>query len=260
MAKRRKKHEGHEEGEAWLLPYSDLMTLLLAVFIVLFAVSKVDEDKAKAISDSFRGLTGNTVLIDGGAGIMEGDGNKPDQQPGVPTEAPAPTEPNPSDDPERVDLEKMKGELDRYMEEAGLSGSVTTRLDERGLVISLSDSILFDAASAEVKRDYIVTLLKIGEIIKPLDSYIRVEGHTDNAPISTLRYPSNWELSGARAASVVKLFIGSSGINPDRLSVVGYGESRPVADNASNEGRARNRRVDIILLSVRYNSLEEQQS
>jgi chemotaxis protein MotB len=258
MAKRHKKHEGHEEGEAWLLPYSDLMTLLLAVFIVLFAVSKVDEDKAKAISDSFRGLTGNTVLIDGGTGIMEGDGNKPDQQPGVPTEAPAPTEPDLSGGPERVDLEKMKGELDRYMEEAELSGSVTTRLDERGLVISLSDSILFDAASAEVKRDYIVTLLKIGEIIKPLDSYIRVEGHTDNVTISTLRYPSNWELSGARAASVVKLFIGSSGINPDRLSVVGYGESRPVADNASAEGRAKNRRVDIILLSMRYNSLEEQ--
>jgi chemotaxis protein MotB len=244
-------------SEAWLLPYSDLMTLLLAVFIVLFAVSQLDKGAMKSIADSFRGITG-TPILDGGEGIFDGDGIMPDLElPPTPTPTPAPT---PLIDPEDlINLEELKVRLDAFLEAENLGRSVVTHIDERGLVISLSNSILFDSGRADLKPATVETLSKIGSIINTLENYIRVEGHTDDVPISTDRYPSNWELSGARAARVVRHLVDDAGISMDKMAVVGYGESRPVADNSTLDGRARNRRVDIILLNLKYNSLEGQQ-
>jgi chemotaxis protein MotB len=121
----------------------------------------------------------------------------------------------------------------------------------------LNNAILFDSGKADIKTDNDETLDKLGNILGSLDNYIRVEGHTDNIPIHTSVYPSNWELSSARAASVVRLFI-DEGISPEKVVAVGYGEYKPVADNSTAEGRAKNRRIDIIVLSQKYDNLEKQ--
>ncbi|WP_099467480.1 flagellar motor protein MotB [Konateibacter massiliensis] len=271
MAKKKKKqHHEEENGEAWLLPYSDLMTLLLAVFIVLFAVSKVDQAKSSEMAEAFR----STMTTAGfeGSGVFENNGTSPlplypDGSDGEQTL----TEGGNSDtenqnegegtglgQSELDNLEEVQTTLDTMFEEDGVSTSVSTYIDDRGLIISLDNAILFDSGSAEIKLANEDTLLQIANTINALDNYIRIEGHTDNIPISNSIYPSNWELSSARAASVVKLFIAKCDINPEKLVAVGYGEYRPISDNSTAEGRAQNRRIDIIILSEKYNSLENQ--
>ena len=259
MARRRNKHaEEHAEGEQWLLPYSDLMTLLLAVFIVLFAVSNLDANKMKAMSSAFQSI------ITGGAGILEGDSGTGINPNVIPSEFVSNTS-IPSKSPEELmtkdDLENLgdiKSKLDTYFEHENLDTDISSRIDERGLVISMSNSILFDSGSADVKPENIAVLVQIGGVLDNIENYIRIEGHTDNVPINSAVYPSNWELSGARAARVVRLLVQESQIDPDKLVAVGYGEYKPVADNTTHEGRAENRRVDIIVLNTKYDSLEAQ--
>lgn len=314
MSKKRPKNHGEEEGgEAWLLPYSDLMTLLLAVFIVLFAVSKVDEKKAKDMSRAF---SEGMMTVDGGAGVMSGHGDAiiplyPDaiDEDVSPVESTNETESTEDSTQETIsgtdnasqetiisgtegatqedatsntdtatsqaglsdqELEQFLGtyELDNLKElqtkfqelfiNAGMTDVISTSIDSRGLVISLSNSVLFDSGSAKIKSENEDTLNKMAGIINGLDNYIRIEGHTDNHPISTTTYPSNWELSTARASSVVRFFVDKCSVSPEKLVAVGYGEYKPIADNATAEGRSKNRRIDIIVMSEKYNNLEDQ--
>ncbi len=277
--KGKKKHHEEEVGEAWLLPYSDLMTLLLAIFIVLFAASQMDEGKTEALAEAFR----QNIVESGGGGMLSNDGESIiNLYPGAPI-----TEPSTGDgDSEGVgegtmdgtsniegarealyellgqqevnNLEDVQAQLEELFQQENMDTSISSRIDERGLVISLDNAILFDSGSAQIKHENEDTLLKIASTVSELDNYIRIEGHTDNRPINTAVYPSNWELSAARATSVVKLFRDSGGISPEKMVAVGYAEFKPVADNATAEGRAKNRRIDIIVLSQRYDSLEEQ--
>lgn len=266
MARKKKKKHGEEEaGEAWLLPYSDLMTLLLAVFIVLFAVSKIDQKKAEQISQAF---TENMVPGYGSSaeGVGAGEGITITEEPAQEEEAsPSPSEAVSSQeelqaflgDQEYNALEDLKTELDAMVQSEDMT-YIVTNLDKRGLVISLNNAILFESGSADVLFTNKDALIKIAETINQVDNYIRIEGHTDNIPISTSAYPSNWELSTARAASVVRLFISECNFSPEKVVAVGYGEHKPVADNSTEEGRAANRRIDIIVLSEKYNNLEQQ--
>lgn len=266
MAKRKKKHGEEEAGEAWLLPYSDLMTLLLAVFIVLFAVSKIDQTKAVEISEAF---SENMTSAAAGASSAEGEAEasaSPEEIEILPEEVSTPPEPEvvPEEElstflgqQELDNLEELKTELNLMFENEGLTYIVTS-IDKRGLVISLSNAVLFESGSAAVKDNNKNALIKIAETINKLDNYLRIEGHTDNIPISTSAYPSNWELSTARASSVVRLFITECNVSPEKVVAVGYGEHKPVADNSTQEGRSENRRIDIIVLSEKYNNLEQQ--
>lgn len=262
--KKNKKHGEEEGGEAWLLPYSDLMTLLLAVFIVLFAVSKVDEEKAHQLADAFK-----SGFMDGGNGMEEQDGNSPIELFPNDISGQKGNSTNTTTGVTKEELEKFMGKYEvEYLEELKskleitfkeeeLSSEMSVGIDMRGLVISMNNAILFDSGKADIKTDNDETLVKLGNILESLDNYIRVEGHTDNIPIHTSVYPSNWELSSARAASVVRLFI-DEGISPEKVVAVGYGEYKPVADNSTAEGRAKNRRIDIIILSEKYDNLEKQ--
>ena len=281
--KKKKKHSEEEGGEAWLLPYSDLMTLLLAVFIVLFATSKMDESKAKELAGEFREtmMTGEA----GSQGIFPGDDGSsvvpisdemydvmPSEEPTGSADGEASATPSAegigglSQDElkkylgayEFSNLAELKSQLDTMFEKEGVSADIPTYIDTRGLVISLDNAILFSSGSAEIKPENEEALLKIAASLGPLENYIRIEGHTDNIPISTKTYPSNWELSTARASSVVRLFIEQCNVSPEKVVAVGYGEFKPVADNATLEGRAKNRRIDIIVLSEKYNNLEKQ--
>jgi chemotaxis protein MotB len=158
---------------------------------------------------------------------------------------------------EKDKMEALKAELDAKLKKENLTASVKTSIDERGLVISLNNAIFFDSGSAELKKDYENTLLEIGSMISVMNNFIRVEGHTDNVPMNSSLYRSNWDLSAARAANVVRLLTSGTSIPPERMIAVGYGEYRPIADNSTEDGRAKNRRIDIIVLNEKYNALEQ---
>lgn len=241
---RKKKHAHHEEeaGEAWLLPYSDLMTLLLAVFIVLFAVSQIDAKKAQDMSERF-----SETMMDPKY-VQSQNSGKPE---GTQQESTAP----PVTEEQR--MEELKEELDEKLVEEHMTSSVSTKIDKRGLVISLNNAMFFEPGSAAIKKEYETTLIGISDLMGNIDNYIRVEGHTDNVPMNSEMYPSNWDLSVARATSVVRLFYGRSGVDPEKLIAVGYGEYRPIADNSTEEGRKKNRRIDIIVLNDKYSDLEK---
>ncbi len=241
---RKKKHVQHEEeaGEAWLLPYSDLMTLLLAVFIVLFAVSQVDAQKAQDVSEQF---TENMMTESyAEAKLRSQESSQEENQKCAGTE--------------QDKMEELKAELDAKLQGQNMTDSVKTHIDKRGLVISLNNAIFFESGSADIIQEYTGILQGIADIVNVMDNYIRIEGHTDNIPMNSPIYPSNWELSTARAVSVVRLFLNEPNASPDKFLAVGYGEYRPVADNSTAEGRAKNRRIDIIVLSEQYNDLEKQ--
>lgn len=246
MFKRHKNKQQEEENtESWLLPYSDLMTLLLAVFIVLFAVSKVDVEKAAQMSEKFRDSMLNESAAQGKEKETKNAGEITDEELRDYLEQ-----------EELEDLERIKEEIDKELEEQGIGTSVTTTIEKRGLVISFNNAVLFESGSAAVKSENIGALLAVAKTIATLDSFIRVEGHTDNIPIHSGVYPSNWELSSARAATVVRIFV-SQNIPSNKIVAVGYGENRPVADNTTTNGRAKNRRIDIIVLSEKFSSLGE---
>lgn len=246
---RKKVHIQHEEegGEAWLLPYSDLMTLLLAVFIVLFAVSQVDVKKAQAMSDEFTGTMMNQKYAqEKEEERIKNEGESGDEQNQDSSETSSVYD----------EMEELKSEIDSRLMEALISDFVQTYIDKRGLVVRMSNAILFEPGSAEIMEEHENAMMSIAGIISSIDNYIRIEGHTDSVPTSSGLYPSNWELSTARAISVVRLFVNEAGASPENFLAVGYGEYKPIADNGSEEGRAKNRRIDIIILSEENSNLE----
>ena len=249
--KRKKSHgEEHENTEAWLLPYSDLMTLLLAMFIVLFAVSKIDATKAQAISRAFQsvfGMPSGEMPIEGGKGVMPDSSEELNIFQEVLNQSPSNQEAMYKQEMDH--LNTIKDDLTKYFKEEGLGLDVEMYINERGLVISLNNAILFDPGRVDIKPEIERILSKIGNTLKILDNYISVEGHTDKMPISSAIYPSNWELSAARAARVVRLFVDECDILPEKLTAVGYGEFRPLGSNDTPEGRTKNRRVEVIVMS-----------
>lgn len=266
-ARRHKKHhhEEHENHERWLVSGYDMMTLLFAVFVVLFAISSTNVSKVKLLEQSLQEAFSGPVLSGGQAMMKTGstsEAEKPAPEP--PLESLTPTQAiqnamNPSDEEsaeaaaERAQAEErgfqdLKKRIDRLAVEAGLAEQISTTVTPDGLKIRLvTDGVLFDSGSAIVKSVGRPTLDEIGTIIAQEAKHpVQVEGHTDDRPINTAQYPSNWQLSGARAAAVVQRLNGA-GVNGKRMSLAGYAAQHPVAGNATPVGRAQNRRVEIIL-------------
>lgn len=225
----------------WLTTFNDLVTLLMVFFVLLFTMGSVD---TKKLSDFQHSLAS-------GLGIMEsGDrtaiGLHPAKLPDI--------DPGDTYDPEienrkhmglsQAVIEQLAKRLKRLEEQVGIKSKLT----EKGAYITFDDRLLFDLSKAEINPTGLKLLDDVAGVLKELPFPIRVEGHTDNVPIHTPRFPSNWDLSIARAVSVVKHFINSTGIRPDRLSAVGYGESRPLVANDSPRNRSKNRRVEIVLV------------
>lgn len=201
---KKNRHIQHEEeaGEAWLLPYSDLMTLLLAVFIVLFAVSQVDAQKAQILSEIFSGNMMTEKFVEIKEMLKEDQQKKQDEAGESDTSIQGNTEIKSMGD--------LKKEIDKMIEEEEISDFAHTYIDNRGLIISMNNAILFEPGSGEIRDEYQAAMLSIAKIATSINNYIRVEGHTDNVPMNSQQYPSNWELSSARAISVVRLFIEES--------------------------------------------------
>lgn len=242
MKKGEEKEPNHER---WLLTYSDLITLLMIFFVILYAGSNVDASKYKALSESF------AVSFGGGKSII-GSSNA-----GSADEASRPVQ---TKVVEIDQMESTKEQLDKYLKENNLDGSVSTKVEDRGLVITLKDSLLFDSGKADLKPESIAKLNSMGKILSKMNNFIRVEGNTDNQPIKNAQFNSNWQLSVIRATNVVELLINNCGISSDKLSAIGYGEFRPIASNSTEDGRIKNRRVDIVILNSKLNNSENKKN
>ncbi len=253
--------EEHENDERWLLTYADMITLLMALFMVLFAMSSVNVSKLETLQ---------TVLQEAFSGkVLPGGESVQQSAAGESTEPPVPEPPVPSIVPpvmtprdgkekkadadrrtkEQDELEALKRKIDAYARAHGLQDKIQTTIAQRGLVVRiLTDRVLFDSASAEIKPAGRPLLAEISKLIV-IDALhpLVVEGHTDSQPIASELYPSNWELSGARASSVVRFLIENK-VRPGRLEAAGYAHLRPIASNGDAAGRARNRRVEIVVL------------
>ncbi len=278
---RRKPHEEHANHEAWAIPYADLMTLLLAFFVVMYAISSLNEGKYRIMADALTAAFGgaprtiNPVQV-GNQQVQGNDWDRPSpiksgakQGPTAPSPAPDPTL-LPSmasqmrtavslDDTERLDraqrqLTNLQTDLSRTLAPLVQQNLISVRRSALWIEVEIHSDILFPTGSATLDASARTVLSKLAAVLRNAPNGVRVEGYTDNQPIATAQFPSNWELSAARAASVVHLFA-DQGMAPSQLAMVGYGEFRPRADNSTEAGRNANRRVVLIILADSAGSL-----
>jgi chemotaxis protein MotB len=273
--KPRKRQEEHSNHEAWAIPYGDLITLLLAFFVVMYALSSVNEGKYRLLSDSlyaaFRGEPRTLEPVEvgqhqAGAGADSRTGVLQQQRPDATRAPPAgPLVKLAPDLPKIASTRAAELAAQAAQREAALTrvatavesalgdlvrhNLVTVRRNQLWVEVELRSDILFSSGSAQPASNAVSVLERLAQVLAPLPNGVRVEGYTDNVPIRTAAFYSNWELSAARAASVVRV-LASRGIDPERLAVVGYGEQRPAQSNATAEGRNANRRVVVVIVAV----------
>lgn len=253
---RKKKPQEHVNTERYMLTYSDMITLLMMFFIIMYASSNVDATKYKEISDSFKiAFSGGQTIV--GSGNSMDIKNKPNRSSTESNGQVQNDKANEANQAEENRLKQVKQIIDNYIQQNNMNASASTQIEERGLVISIQDTLFFDSGKADVKPEFQKRIVEIGKILNTIDNYIRIEGHTDNVPISNYKYMDNLDLSTARANAVLRVLQNQSNINPKRLASMGYGDQRPVADNNTDAGRARNRRVDIVVIDSKYNATED---
>ncbi len=238
MSRRKQQHEEAEADERWVISYADLVTLLFGFFILLYATADQNiakfESLARGLSDAFNvpvneGLDDGTPLFDGGTGIVPGG----------------------QDNREALiedDLLFVRNFIEQRSIAEGLVGKIVVSQETDGISIRLADNLIFPTASADLRPEALPLLDIAAAVVNELGREVRVEGHTDNVPVTTDRYPSNWELSSARATAVLRYVVDEGAADPAMIFAAGYGEHRPVASNLTPEGRALNRRADLVIL------------
>ncbi len=253
---RRKKHPEHVNHERWLISYADFITLLFAFFVVMFASSQTDKTKAQQISSAVKEalknggvpavvheILGGTVDDKGrGSAMMKGPG-------GSQKMIPPKTKEIPESKVAVTDLMPSMTYLTQSLAAEIKAGKVEVHLDARGLVVSLRQAAYFPSGGDEIAPPGMISIEKIAKTIRDLPNPVRLEGHTDSIPIHNERFSSNWELSTARSIAMLQVLTGKYGIPNDRFSVAGYAETKPIDTNESVQGRAHNRRVDIVILN-----------
>ena len=274
---RRKRHEEHENHEAWAIPYGDLVTLLLAFFVVMYAMSSVNEGKYRVLSDSLseafsgappspravadaagtgsfvelprnqvRRLIGSALVGVAPADVKPAETAEPSAQ-GAVAEAVGEAADTATSARNSAELGQVADQVSSAMGALVAAGEVHVRRYQNWVAVDISTDILFGSGTARLSEAAVPTLQQLADALKPFTNAIRVEGHTDDRPIRTVEFPSNWELSAARAASVVRVFM-DRGVTPARLAVMGFGQYRPAATNQTAAGRNANRRVAVIIL------------
>lgn len=263
MAKKH-KHEDHVNHEAWAIPFGDLIILLLAFFVVMYAVSSVNEGKyrvaAASLAEAFNGPPKSISPIQVGEVMAIAE---------LTTMAPSLARPKAiGAGGARLEANEGSAISQALHQDAEVAAAVraamadlidkniiVVRATPQGIEIEIQTDILFASGTAELSQQAIHIMQRLAVVLARFPNQVRVEGHTDNVPIRTAVFPSNWELSATRSASVVHLLM-EKGINPHRLAVIGVGEYRPVADNKTEQGRNRNRRVVLVIPSMRVTSKE----
>jgi chemotaxis protein MotB len=239
MGNRRKKHPEHANHERWLVSYADFITLLFAFFVVMFAVSQVDNAKLGRFTESVRAVT----LWNGPQLPRSADGKGVASGPVtlIPTNVVM------SSMPTGAELSMVRNLLRQRLRQAIVGQRIAVEQDSRNLIVRLQDAGFFDQGSADLNPEGRADLKRVADAIRDLPFTIRIEGHTDSLPISNSRYRSNWELSAARAAAVLRDLNNPGGIDERRCNIAGWADQHPVASNRTPEGRRKNRRVDIVL-------------
>ncbi|MBK1809854.1 OmpA family protein [Clostridium sp. YIM B02505] len=241
MKKKKEHHEEHVD-ETWLIPYADMLTLLLALFIVMFAMSKVDSQKLQRLSAEFN------VIFSGGSSVMSEGGT--DTTAVVQSQAAnAGTSTEKSNTQKEEDtMNQLKQSLESEIESKGYAEKVKVELNKEGLEVSIQDAVLFNSGDAQVLQNVNPLLIEISKMVRGLDNEIKIVGHTDNVPITTSKFRSNWDLSAMRAINVMNFMVNSGGVGTNKISIQAYGEYRPKYSNDTAEGRSKNRRVEIFII------------
>ncbi len=231
MPRDKKKNDNNSESN-WMTTYGDMMTLLLCFFVLLYSFSNVDADKFQMMMD---GLQGKLGVLTGGKTISQSslidtglDSTRPSSR----------------------DFNDIYTRIEQYLQQSGLENEINLEMTDRGLTIRFTGKVLFDLGEADIKNSAYSILDKMAGFVKGVPHEVIVEGHTDNWPISNDKFPSNWELSTTRATNVIRYFIENNSVNPERLSAAGYAEYKPLAPNDTEDNRAINRRVDMIISKI----------
>ncbi len=247
MRRRRQSQEDLHNKERWLISYADFITLLFAFFVVMYSVSSVNQGKYKVLSETLTGVFNapqrsiNPIEVGEQPAVAA-----PSDDVIPPPVAEAPSNPQQDAEARSEALRAMADQLALEFDDLINRGVVTLETNDRWLALNLPNSLLFSSGDAEPHYDAFDVIRKIASVLRDRDNAVKVEGFTDNQPISTSRFPSNWELSSARAAAVVRMLT-MEGVEPERLAAVGYGRFQPVARNDTDEGRRRNRRVVLLI-------------
>ncbi|MEK5393074.1 flagellar motor protein MotB [Margalitia sp. FSL K6-0131] len=254
MSRRKKKnHDDSHIDEAWLLPYADILTLLLALFIVLFAISSVDAQKMQKLSKVFNGI------FVSGVGVL--DYTKPAPQDsiksndGMKNQVTAPKTKQNIDqlkklqDQDKEELKELQAKVNAYIKEKKMEGKFATSLTDEGLLLTIRDNVLFKSGRADIRPKDVHTAKELSNLlVMNPPRNIMISGHTDNVPIHNANFQSNWELSVMRALNFMKIILENKQLDPKNFSIKGYGEFKPIASNSTDEGRAKNRRVEVLIM------------
>lgn len=248
---RKRRHDEKENLDRWLISYADFITLLFAFFVVMYAISSVNEGKYRVLSDTlisaFNENPKELQPIKLGQDGVRGDPSLLDPQQEIVKGGPPTLIDLPVSGSINATLREIADNFARTLQPLIDQELISITRDEDWVEIEINTSLLFASGSSELEDEALPILRRVADTLKKYPNPIRVEGFTDNLPINTYLYPSNWELSAARAASVVHLFM-NQGVAPERMAAIGYGEYRPVADNATPEGRRKNRRVVLVIM------------
>lgn len=231
MSRKKKIEEEEKENKEWLQTYADTITLVLTFFVLLYSFSTIDAKKFQEISTALQS-------------VLSGQDSSSILEFKMSGEVPIVGSPI---DLGLSDSEEMYQKIKGFIDSNNLKDTVQIKTDSRGVIMELKDNILFDIGNAEIKEPSKAILDKINSLISTFPNEVVVEGHTDNVPIHTEKYPSNWELSTQRAVNVLKYFVQVKGQNPQRFQAAGYGEYRPIAPNNNYANRSKNRRVNILI-------------
>jgi len=248
MSRRRKKQEEHVNLERWLVSYADFITLLFAFFVVMYAISSVNEGKYRILSDTLnevfhsRPTSPSPIQFDNALQEQSSMSEEPDF-----IDIPIPEHDENLTPPDNPELETLSKDISRAVQPLIDDDLINIKKTDYWLEIDIKSSILFRSGGAELSEDAEDILATIALLLNDYPNDVQVEGYTDNVPINSKQFPSNWELSSSRAASVVHLFE-EEGVKPERMMAIGYGQYRPTADNTTENGRNANRRVNLVVL------------
>ncbi|WP_299739332.1 flagellar motor protein MotS [Rossellomorea sp. y25] len=242
MKRRRQQASQPTGAPKWMVTFSDLITLILVFFILLFSMSQIDIVKFRAIADSFQ----QRQILEFYPSVIPFE--NPSAEPEMEMEKMQPQSSEQAD----KELTQLLADIQSYLNENKLSDVVVATRTERGVVLVLQEQALFASGEATVLEDAYPFLNKVGDLLSRIPNFVKVEGHTDNRPIGTYRFPSNWELSSARASSVIRYIIQTENLDPKRFIAVGYGDTRPIAPNDTRENLQKNRRVEVIITDPAY--------
>jgi chemotaxis protein MotB len=261
--RRRKKSSGghHPSHERWIVSYADFVTLLFAFFVVMFATANADKGKARAVGESVKAALEEGRISNVGDAIRQvfsREGNPPAHKPDakqISSDKAVQNAENLSIEEQSarayLELRPLMDRLKKQLQAEVQKGDVEVHMEPRGLAISFKQAALFASGEDELKTSSFDAIGKVGVAIRDLPNQVRLEGNTDNVPIHNDRFRSNWELSAARSIALLNLLVDRYQVPAERLGVAGYADVAPVASNATEEGRARNRRVDVVILSER---------